>query len=73
LPYAQGSAEDYARKLGAAALVNPQAPWRQRPASDKQLYLLRKLQIDHDGNLTMGEASDLISRAKMMQALSTAA
>jgi superfamily II DNA or RNA helicase len=72
LPYAQGSAEDYARKLGASALVNPQAPWRQRPASDKQIYLLHKLRIPTPPILTAGEASDLISRAKMEQALGAA-
>src|SRR2546422_9683985 len=31
LPYAQGLAEDYARHLGVARLVEAEAPWRQHP------------------------------------------
>lgn len=73
LAYAQGVAEDYARECGAIALVNPQAAWRQRPASDKQIWLLRKLHVDHEPDLTSGEACDLISQEKLAQALSRAA
>jgi hypothetical protein len=36
LPYAQGLAEDYARHLGVARLVEVEAPWRQHPATEKQ-------------------------------------
>src|SRR5207248_686664 len=43
LPYAQGLAEDYARHLGVARLVETEAPWRQQPATEKQTGLLRKL------------------------------
>jgi hypothetical protein len=43
LPYAQGLAEDYARHLGVARLVEAEAPWRQQPATEKQAALLRKL------------------------------
>jgi hypothetical protein len=35
LPYAQGLAEDYARHLGVARLVEAEAPWRQQPATEK--------------------------------------
>jgi ATP-dependent helicase IRC3 len=35
LPYAQGLAEDYARHLGVARLVEAKAPWRQHPATEK--------------------------------------
>jgi ATP-dependent helicase IRC3 len=73
LAYAQGTAEDYARALGVGALVNPHAQWRQRPASDKQKWLLRKLQVTCAPTLTMGEASDLISQAKMREAVVRAA
>ncbi len=72
LPYAQGTAEDCARGLGAGHLVDPKAQWRQRPASDKQKYMLHKWHIPHADNITMGEASDLISRVKMEQALKAA-
>jgi len=43
LPYAQGLAEDYARHLGVARLVEAEAPWRQHLATEKQTALLRKL------------------------------
>jgi hypothetical protein len=36
LPYAQGLAEDYARHLGVARLVEAEAPWRQHPTTEKQ-------------------------------------
>jgi hypothetical protein len=65
LEYAQGAAEDYARQAGAGALVNPKAEWRRRPASDKQRWLLRKLHIPHAAEVTAGEASDLLSAAKL--------
>jgi len=40
------------------------APWKARPASEKQLRLLMRRGIPHNPKtLTMGEASDLIDRA----------
>src|SRR5262249_56834680 len=45
LPYAQGLAEDYARHLGVARLVEAEPPSRQHPATEKQTGLLRKLGI----------------------------
>jgi ATP-dependent helicase IRC3 len=67
LAYAQGTAEDYARERGAGGLVNPKAQWRQRPLSEypKMQYMLRKLHIPHSSDITAGEASDLISVAKL--------
>ena len=61
LAYAQGLAEDYARHLGAARLVEAEAPWRQHPASEKQTALLRKLGLAARPGLTKGEAADLLS------------
>jgi ATP-dependent helicase IRC3 len=63
LEYAQGVSEDYARRLGAQALVNPQAPWRSRPASDRQLHALRRFRLPVPPQLTAGEASDALARA----------
>ena len=61
LPYAQGLAEDYARHLGVARLVEAEAPWRQHPATEKQTALLRKLGIAARPGLPRGEAADLLS------------
>jgi superfamily II DNA or RNA helicase len=63
LDYAQGTAEDYARKVGARALVDPQAAWRVAPATDRQLAALRRSRIRARAGLTRGEASDLLSAA----------
>lgn len=65
LGYAQGAAEDYARRLGATVLANPDAPWRTLPATDKQLALLAQLGAEAADGLTRGQASDLITRAKI--------
>jgi superfamily II DNA or RNA helicase len=73
LAYIQGIAEDHARKVGAGGLTNPKAYWRQHPASDKQLTVLRYLRIPHALPLTMGEASDMITQAKMREAVMRAA
>lgn len=63
LDWAQGIAEDYAREMNAEHLVNPQAPWRRRPATEKQLATLRSFRIRTLPNITAGEASDLIAQA----------
>src|SRR5207244_11986039 len=59
LGYAQGLAEDYARHLGVARLVEAEAPWRQHPATEKQTALLHKLGVATHQGLTKGEAADL--------------
>ena len=61
LPYAQGLAEDYARHLGVARLVEAEAPWRQQPATEKQMGLLRKLGLAARAGLTKGEAAELLA------------
>jgi hypothetical protein len=61
LGYAQGVAEDRVRNLGALHLVDPSAPWRRRPASEKQLGVLQRRGIRIRPELTAGEASDLIA------------
>jgi ATP-dependent helicase IRC3 len=63
LEYAQGAAEDYARKAGARALVDPAAPWRMAPATDRQLAALRRAGLPSRSGVTRGEASDLLSAA----------
>ena len=65
LPYAQGLAEDRARSMAAAQLVDPNAAWRQRPASEKQLAVLRRRGLLYGrSGLTAGEASDLIAAGR---------
>jgi hypothetical protein len=64
LPYAQGTAEDYVRRVGVSVLVDPHAAWRRShlPPSDKQLAVLRRNRITVPPTLTRGEASDLIAQ-----------
>jgi ATP-dependent helicase IRC3 len=61
LGYAQGVAEDFARKRGAEGLLNPSARWRSDPASDKQLAWLRWRWVPVQAGLTKGAAPDLIA------------
>ena len=61
LDYAMGVAEDFARKEGALALRDPDAPWRGQPATEKQLNVLEKCRVTARPGLTKGEASDLIA------------
>jgi hypothetical protein len=61
LEWAQGAGEDLVRQRGAEALARTDAPWRGRPASDKQLAALRRLRIPHQPSISRGEASELIS------------
>lgn len=68
LDFAQQHAEVKAKLLQSdekkLILVDSNAPWRSRPASDKQLYMLRKFEIAHNPEtITSGEASDLIGKA----------
>jgi ATP-dependent helicase IRC3 len=63
LEWAQGIAEDYARTMNAAHLIDPQAPWRMRPATEKQLSTLKRFRIRTLPNMSAGEASDLIAQA----------
>jgi hypothetical protein len=63
LPYAQGVAEDTARAAGAAHLANRAAPWRQAPATEKQLSALRRWRVPVPPHCTKGEACDLLTAA----------
>jgi superfamily II DNA or RNA helicase len=63
LDWAQGISEDYAREMNAEHLINPLAPWRTRPATEKQLATLKRFRICTLPNISAGEASDLIAQA----------
>jgi hypothetical protein len=63
LDYCQGAAEDHVRRAGVRALVDPQAAWRARPASERQLEALRRFRLPRTKGLTAGEASDRLARA----------
>jgi ATP-dependent helicase IRC3 len=56
LEWAQGIAEDYARTMNAAHLIDPQAPWRTRPATEKQLATLKRFRIRTLPDISAGEA-----------------
>lgn len=59
--YAQGVAEDWVRLHGVGVLVERDAKWRRKPATEKQLDLLRKWAVPHDPEtITAGDASGLI-------------
>jgi ATP-dependent helicase IRC3 len=59
LGYAQGVAEDFARRRGAGALLNPEARWRSEPASTKQINWMRWKGIPVSPGLTKGQAWDI--------------
>jgi ATP-dependent helicase IRC3 len=61
LGYAMGCAEDFARKQGADVLVDREARWRSDPASDKQLYHLRKWGVRVSPGMTKGRVHDLLT------------
>jgi len=50
------------------ALKDKEAPWKARPASEKQLALLRRLGVAHTPKMTMGQASNLIDLARARRA-----
>jgi len=60
LGYGQGICEDFARRNGRA-FSRKDSPWRQQPATDKQVDLLRRLGINPQ-DVTKGEAADLIDQ-----------
>jgi len=61
LGYGQGWAEDHARHLGAGILIAREAPWRQGPASAKQLETLRRCRVPIPPAITKGAAADLLT------------
>ena len=62
---AAGLAEAYVQQQRATVikLKAPDAPWRSKPASDKQISLLYRLRIPVVRGVTAGQASDAISIA----------
>jgi hypothetical protein len=64
LEYAQGAAEDLAKRLGADRFAAAEAAWHEGPASQKQIDLLRRFGVPFDpATLTKGKASDALSLA----------
>jgi hypothetical protein len=63
LSWAFGLAESEARRvtMGNLVLVDRKAPWRQYPASDKQIAKLAEFGV-YIPDLTKGEASDLLAQ-----------
>lgn len=51
-------------KADSLRMIDRSAPWRQQPATDKQLKLLKKLNIPVSIGILAGDASDLISASK---------
>ena len=60
--YAYGVCNDYIDKHHLNAALNKEAKWRKLPATDKQLDLLRRNNIEFSENITRGEASDLLNK-----------
>jgi len=50
--------------MGAVRLVDPCAPWRSRPASEKQLAVLYRRGIRMADGMTAGATSDLIAAGR---------
>lgn len=63
LEWLMGEAEDRVRDAGTTVLVAKGAPWRNGPASEKQLATLARMRVAIRPGLTKGEASDLIGQA----------
>lgn len=62
LELAQGVGEDFARAHGVAQLVDPEAPWRKRRPTAKQLAAARKWRLPNiEGYGTAGELSDALT------------
>jgi hypothetical protein len=53
--------QEYERHL--RVLMDPNAPWRKMPATQKQRDILARFGIEHAPEITAGEASDLILQA----------
>jgi hypothetical protein len=64
LEWALGKAEDAVREDGALYLADPKAKWRMRPATQKQIDVLRRWGIPIPKGLTCGQASDLITAGR---------
>lgn len=62
LGYAQGVAEDWARRE-APALSDPNAKWRHSAPSEKQIAAAQRMRIPEPENMTRGELSDAMTAA----------
>jgi ATP-dependent helicase IRC3 len=69
LDYAQGVAEEHVRRNNLGWFAGKDAPWRSRPASDRQLGLLRSLGVEAPAGLTREGAQDLIRETLRARAL----
>lgn len=63
LGYAQGAAEDYARKTGSDILCRKNATWRRKAATEGQRRMLWSWKIPWVDEMTSGEAADAITQA----------
>lgn len=54
--------DELARESAPAHLVNPDASWRRKPASVKQLAILRRRAVPFREGITSGEASVLLAK-----------
>jgi hypothetical protein len=63
LGYAQGVAEDYARKNARLSYIDKNAKWRGDAATPKQIEALIRMGISHSLEITKGEACKLIDEA----------
>ena len=63
LGYAQGIAEDYARKHAKISYIDKEAQWRKDAATPKQLNALTRMGIPYPPEITKGEASKLMDEA----------
>jgi hypothetical protein len=61
LEYAQGLGEDQVRQLGASTLAQADAPWRDRPPTDKQRAFLERKRVPIPSGATRGWAADQIT------------
>jgi hypothetical protein len=61
LEYAQGLGEDQVRQLGASTLAQADAPWRDRPPTDKQRAFLERKRVAIPPDATRGWAADKIT------------
>lgn len=69
LDYAQGVAEEHIRQQGLGWFAGKDAQWRSRPASEKQVDLLRSLGIEPEEGMTREAAQDAIREGLRTRAL----
>lgn len=61
LDYCMGVCEDYARKIDGAKYALKTADWRNDPATEKQLNMLRKNGLSYHEGISKGEACELLN------------